>query len=617
MDLTSALGAAGERVTRLRNWLQLDERIARLENSKTDLEQQIADLMQRQILPPWTVIGLGAVFVLGVVLILAGMLLPSSFSGSLGWPMAWLGLLATGSAVAAKFTMERSVAQQLAASRKQSETAESQVKQARQERDEIDRSLPKGVGLPAARLQVAEQELADLEKLLPMEMQRQAAVGTAQSAASRGAAARDRLKEAVGRWRAALKAIRLPENLKPREVDEIVKLGCEWSRLQRTLEEAQESLDRRQRELAALGARIDAVFAAANLSGPIAGLGAASSTSASDRLRQLRRELAEQESLQQQLDELKRRRNSLRQKRLINQRRLTRLMARRRQLLRRCRVGSVTEFRGRAAEFERIALLRSEREAAHGEIVSVLAGISTESVIGGMYVAKTAQQMEGELTVAKQACEELRRVYRELIEQGGRLSGQIETFKTDRRLAMKRMELSQAEAEYDAALRRWQVLSIVWRVLGKIKEDYEHRRQPETLRKASGYMAEFTGGKYRRVWTRLGENVLWVDDDEGRTLSIDMLSHGTREQLLLSLRMALVSMFARRGVELPLILDDVLVNFDTQRGAGGGNAAQFRAGRTADCDVHMSRTYRQAVQGEQARRAAAAGGAAFGGRSAV
>ena len=259
-----------------------------------------------------------------------------------------------------------------------------------------------------------------------------------------------------------------------------------------------------------------------------------------------------------------RRRSSLRRKRLVNQRRLTQLMVRRRRLLRRCRVASVAEFRGRAAEFERVALLQSQRAVAHGEIVSVLSGVSSELAIAGMYAGKTVQQLEAELAAAKLACDGLRCGYRDLLEHAGRLSGQIETQKTDRRLPMKRIELSQAESEYSAALRRWQVLSVVWRVLGKIKEDYEHRRQPETLREASGYLSKFTGGKYRRVWTRLGENVMWVDDDEGRTLSIEMLSHGTREQLLLSLRMALVSLLARRGVELPLILDDVLVNFDTQ-----------------------------------------------------
>ncbi len=43
------------------------------------------------------------------------------------------------------------------------------------------------------------------------------------------------------------------------------------------------------------------------------------------------------------------------------------------------------------------------------------------------------------------------------------------------------------------------------------------------------------------------------------------LSRGTAEQLYLCLRLGLASEFARRSVSLPLIMDDVLVNFDPER----------------------------------------------------
>jgi hypothetical protein len=98
-----------------------------------------------------------------------------------------------------------------------------------------------------------------------------------------------------------------------------------------------------------------------------------------------------------------------------------------------------------------------------------------------------------------------------------------------------------------------------------IKEHYERHRQPETLKQASEYLAQLTVGRYRRVWTRWGENSLLVDDADGHTLSVEVLSRGTREQLFLSLRLALVGLFAKRGIELPMVLDDVLVNFDTDR----------------------------------------------------
>jgi hypothetical protein len=43
------------------------------------------------------------------------------------------------------------------------------------------------------------------------------------------------------------------------------------------------------------------------------------------------------------------------------------------------------------------------------------------------------------------------------------------------------------------------------------------------------------------------------------------LSRGTRESVLLALRLALAEDYARRGAKLPLVWDDVLVNLDAQR----------------------------------------------------
>ncbi|MCH7753447.1 MAG: hypothetical protein IH898_15015 [Planctomycetes bacterium] len=56
-----------------------------------------------------------------------------------------------------------------------------------------------------------------------------------------------------------------------------------------------------------------------------------------------------------------------------------------------------------------------------------------------------------------------------------------------------------------------------------------------------------------------------VDDLQGRSYPIEQLSRGTREQLFLAIRLALVEEFTRQGVELPMVLDDVLVNFDAVR----------------------------------------------------
>jgi len=67
------------------------------------------------------------------------------------------------------------------------------------------------------------------------------------------------------------------------------------------------------------------------------------------------------------------------------------------------------------------------------------------------------------------------------------------------------------------------------------------------------------------VWTPLGEHALRVDDSRGRSLPVESLSRGTREQLFLGLRLALAACYARRGAPMALVLDDVLVNFDSAR----------------------------------------------------
>ncbi|MCA9134716.1 MAG: hypothetical protein KDA45_16225, partial [Planctomycetales bacterium] len=48
-------------------------------------------------------------------------------------------------------------------------------------------------------------------------------------------------------------------------------------------------------------------------------------------------------------------------------------------------------------------------------------------------------------------------------------------------------------------------------------------------------------------------------------LPLEVLSRGTREAVFIALRLSLAAAYARRGVTIPLVLDDVLVNFDSLR----------------------------------------------------
>ncbi|HZZ26637.1 MAG TPA: AAA family ATPase [Pirellulales bacterium] len=572
-NLAAALDAAGQRVSQLRRRVQLDGLLQQLADTKADLEHSIAGSLQRQVLPAWMLLSLGGVFVLGVVLILGGLLLPGTFTGSLGWPMAGLGVLGMVSAVAAKYSIERSAASRLEASRQQLALVGTQVQQAEAERSDLDRNLPKGAGSLQARLQTAQQELAKLEDLLPLEAQRQAADQALQAADSQNADFDRDLTLARQNWKTALSAVGLPENFSPRQARALYHAGQQLDEAQRQLTDAQAELERHRRELGVFTARLEQVFLAAEIPQPAG--------TASEQLRDLRRALAEQETRQQQRRSMIHRQKKLRRRGKIAARRLGRLRGRAKKLLVDCRVPNLAEFRQRSAEFSQISSLIAQRDSAAQEIASLLTGATTnpacqQNPLGGAMIEKESffaslvanasfEQLNSQLASSRQHLEDLRRQQQRLFEERGQRSEQIRRISCDRQPAVKRFELAQIEQHIAAALQRWKILTLTHHWLVSIKEHYERHRQPEALRDASEFMTQLTEGRYRRVWTRWGENTLLVDDDEDRTLTVEVLSQGAREQLFLSLRLAIVGLYARRGVQLPMVLDDVLVNFDTQR----------------------------------------------------
>ena len=98
-----------------------------------------------------------------------------------------------------------------------------------------------------------------------------------------------------------------------------------------------------------------------------------------------------------------------------------------------------------------------------------------------------------------------------------------------------------------------------------ILQEFTRTRQPAVLEEASLAFARVTAGAYERILQdEEGESLVIVDRSTQRKRP-EELSRGAAEQLYLCLRLALAGEFARRTASLPLIMDDVLVNFDPER----------------------------------------------------
>ena len=556
-DLAAGMETAGNLVAQLRRRVAVDERLDQMTRYQRELEEQGRHLVDRQLLPVWVLLGLGAVFVLGVVLVLAGLFMPGSITGSVGWAMALLGLAGVGAAGLSKVLLERSNTRQLDTAQKQISMLQLQIQQAKEDRDALDEQLPRGGGPLSVRLEAAEKELAALEELAPLDTRRVAARQESEAAAARAGQTERDLTAARRRWSEALQTAGLPGNLAPKQVRELLGRCDQIGRMQRQLQQRREEFDRRRSELDALASRIAQLVVDTGVTVAVG--------DPVEQLRRLGEALERQENHVQRRDVLRRQARLLRRKRAKREEAVSRLKHLRRELLRESGAGDEQEFRQQALQAARAEVLQKERDAVAREIAAAIGGDCPEEAVGQHLENHSSEQLEALLNELLERLTALDDQLRERFEKRGRLAEQLKALAEDRQMAQKQLELAMLQKQLDEALTRWQVLAVTSRVLDTIRTIYEQERQPETLQEASGYLDRLTRGRYRRVWTPLSEDVLRVDDAQGNALSVEMLSRGTREQLFLALRLALAASYARRGAALPLVLDDVLVNFDAGR----------------------------------------------------
>jgi uncharacterized protein YhaN len=587
-DLNPTLEQAGALVSQLRRRVQLDDRLDRMVRHRADLDEQIHELMERQILPGKILVGLGAAFVLGVLLVVIG-LTWGSFVGAWGWPLALLGLVAFATAAGTKWMLETNAARQLAGCHKQVSLLETQTKQAQDERTELDKQLPSGGGPLATRLQAAEAAVAKLEAMLPLEARHQSAQQDLATAQKNAADAKEALQKTHGRWRAALAAAGMPKNLSPKQLREMAGQRTELDAVERGWTAAVDERDRRARELTVLSNRIQSLLHDADLK--------PESDAASGRLRQLRRELAEEEAKMVRRDAIRKRLVALRGRRFKDRRAVRRLHRARLALMRSAAAGDEAEFVRRANERASADGLLQQRDALHREFLAACTPVANEVEMVELLRGTKREDLELHHRQAAEQFATARTSLRNLCEQRGHLGHQLKMSSDDRRPAIKQLELNAVEQRLSEALQRWRVLALTGSVLQSLKEDYERNRQPEALLEASDYLHRLTGGRYTRVWTPWGEDVLRVDDESGGSLGVERLSRGTREQLFLSLRLAIASLYSRRGAAMPLVLDDVLVNFDADRSSRAATVMRDFAAAghqllVFTCHEHIARLFK-------------------------
>ena len=128
-----------------------------------------------------------------------------------------------------------------------------------------------------------------------------------------------------------------------------------------------------------------------------------------------------------------------------------------------------------------------------------------------------------------------------------------------------RAERSRLLEDMRAHAREWAVMTIAENLLNEARGKFERERQPAVIHHSQQFFRDITGGRYQAVYSPLGTSEIQVTDSDGTAKQPAELSRGAREQLFLALRFGLIREIGERSERLPIIVDEVLVNFDPQR----------------------------------------------------
>jgi uncharacterized protein YhaN len=177
------------------------------------------------------------------------------------------------------------------------------------------------------------------------------------------------------------------------------------------------------------------------------------------------------------------------------------------------------------------------------------------------------------------------------------VTAELDSLAGDSTSAELRFEAQCLDQQLQRSLRSWAAQQFAGEAIEAQAAEFERNHQPETLSAASSILSRLTCGRHRRIWTPLTARRLMIEDDTGVSRPCEDLSRGTREQLFLAVRLAVVERLAQQGLVLPVLLDDVIVNFDQSRSEAAVDELMAFASRGHQllfltCHLHLAHMFK-------------------------
>ena len=123
-------------------------------------------------------------------------------------------------------------------------------------------------------------------------------------------------------------------------------------------------------------------------------------------------------------------------------------------------------------------------------------------------------------------------------------------------------------ARLESAVQRYRELRSAQIILDRVIEEYRSKNQDPLLSRAAEIFKRITLSSYEGVEVEMGDDgrpVLRGVKPGSVMVAVDGMSTGARDQLYLALRLAAIELHLSANTPLPLICDDILVEFDDDR----------------------------------------------------
>ncbi len=594
-NLQQAIRQEHKTLATLRQYLQLDEHLDKLKRHYRDLEKETVELTTSEALPIDRVVLLGLPFIVGGMALVYGICsileltwFDSDPDPTLGMLWIFIGCMSLLAYYFGRENGQRSTSLERQDCDRQIDTLRRQIREVEAERNDVDSSLPVNSQSLEVRVRDSERLLSELESSLPTYHSHQAALESYKAARDRASSALKAGREARLSWSETLDRLGLSSSLSPSSVR---KLSSGYETLQesrRRLNELVVEKQQRRRERQTIAKRIEALYLEAlevnehastdrpRDEGAHADEGARADDDAPtpqfkprtgplEQLNHLHEELSRQQHWIKRRRELKEQDHQLKRQQGSYHRAIERGEQQRRALWAKCGVATPDQFYELVDSKASLVELRERFDDLDNKVRSIIGthidydDVATE--IGDSSATDLEKRWESLTTRTTETEDRIAR----LRTRQGELGQEMKHLGDDNRLTTAQLELGCVTRQIETVSRRWQTLAMASGLLEDVCGTFERERQPETLREASSFLNQLTDGKYTRIWTPLGTNQLKIDDRDEKSLPLEVLSRGTREAVFIALRLSLAAAYARRGVMLPLVLDDVLVNFDRDR----------------------------------------------------